>query len=57
MSQTVTTRTFLWSEVVAQAQAVDALETAGNPFPLETAPWVYEFSNGTRKVDRANPYE
>ena len=56
MSNQVTTRTYLWSDLVAQAKAQDALETAGVPFPEDQRTWVYEFSNGVRKVERVNPY-
>lgn len=54
--QVVKTSTRLWSEEVARADAQDALETAGTPFPVETQEKSYEFTGRTFKRGRGNPY-
>jgi len=53
----VRTSTRLWSEEVARAEAAEALETAGVPFPVEVREDAYRFSGRTFKRPRGNPYE
>lgn len=49
MSEQVRTSTRLWSQEVAIAEARDAMDTAGVPFPLQDRREVaYEFANGRR---------
>lgn len=53
----VRTSTRLWSEEVARAEAVTALETAGVPFPREVREDAYRFSGRTFKRRKDSPYE
>jgi hypothetical protein len=46
-----------WSEEVRKADAMDMLETAGVPFPVETREKAYEFNGRTFVRGRENPYE
>lgn len=51
----VKTRTMLWSEIVARAEAHDAMETAGLPFPVDHREDAYRFSGRTFKRPK-DPY-
>ncbi len=53
----VKTSTRLWSEEVRRAEADEALETAGVPFPVEVREDAYRFTNRTFKRPKNNPYE
>ncbi len=48
--------TTTWAEEIAKADAHDAMETAGNPFPLDTKPIAYRWSNGRTFKEGDGPY-
>ncbi len=52
----VRTSTRPWSEEVARADARDAMETAGMPFPADRGEDAYRFSGRTFKRPPGNPY-
>jgi hypothetical protein len=50
------TSTTTWQEEVRRAESIDAMETAGNLFPLDKRPIAYEWSNGRQFREGHGPY-